>query len=564
MNIKLFILTYLSLFLIQGCTTLDEQLLNKAGESADSSSYLTDIDVQTPEKTENIDPILKSTHDILESTSVSQNNINENIDEYLDKNAVQSKGQSAPIKPQYEDVWLRLPELYQLSDIDNKRIQQQQKWFLKHKNHIEDVSELASPFLYFIIEEVNRRNMPGEIALLPIIESGFKTHAYSRMKASGLWQFMPSTGRYFGLKQNWWYDGRRDVYHSTMAALTYLQQLNKYYKGDWLLALAAYNAGSGNVNKAIKKNLKKGKPIDYWSLPLPKETFKYIPKLLAVSKIIQDHKKYNISLHPIENSPRLMLVDTKSQIDLSVVAKMVGISLKEMQTYNPAFNQWATDPEGPHHLLIPIDKVERYKLKLASLEDKDRVQWHRHKIRSGESLSVIARKYNISVSVLKTSNHLKNNRIRAGKHLMVPSSGQNIAYRPSEKSTTIAASKDLPIGSLIYHVRKGDSFWTIARRFNMSHKKLASLNGLSSGDTLSIGQKLVISKSISVARSNKSDSNKNIINYKVKSGDSLYTISKQFKVTVNDLKRWNRLSLKKYLKPGQELKVLIISSAQPI
>ncbi len=560
MNIKFYILIYLSLFVIHGCSSLNDEVLIKSSDNSSSSDYLTDIDDQKPEKNDDIDPILKSTHDILESASKNQ----ENLDDSFEIDTEQNNAPSSSLKQQYEDVWLRLPDLYQMSHIDNKRIQQQQKWFLKHKKYFEGVSKRASPFLYFITEEINRRNMPGEIALLPIIESGFKTHAYSRMKASGLWQFVPATGKYFGLKQNWWYDGRRDVYQSTLAALTYLEQLNKYYKGDWLLALAAYNAGAGNVNKAIKKNLKRGKPIDYWSLPLPKETRKYVPKLLAVSKIVQEQKKHSITLVPIENSPSLMLVDTKSQIDLSLVAKMVDISLKEMQTYNPAFKQWATDPEGPHHLLIPIDKVERFEIKLAALDDKDRVQWYRHKIRSGESLSVIAQKYNLSIAVLKSSNHLKSNRIRAGKYLMVPSNGQNLAVRTSTNRSKKNAPQKIPSNSQIYKVRKGDSFWTIARRFKMSHKKLASLNGLSSGDTLSIGQTLVISKNNTQNNPITSERNTNIISYKVKSGDSLYTISKQFKVSVNDLKRWNRLNLKKYLKPGQELKVLIISSVQPI
>jgi len=165
----------------------------------------------------------------------------------------------------YSNVWQRIPSLYQLSDINNKHIIKQRQWYSRHKDYFERISKRADPFLYLITEEIEKRKMPGEIALLPIVESAFKTNAYSRQKASGLWQFIPATGRYFGLKQTWWYDGRRDVYLSTDAALTYLTQLSKYYNGDWLLALAAYNAGAGNVDKAIKKNLKKGMAADYWS-----------------------------------------------------------------------------------------------------------------------------------------------------------------------------------------------------------------------------------------------------------------------------------------------------------
>ena len=561
MIIKYSYCLFFSLFFIHGCSSVNNLHTNAADFSndADAEESKGILGTDGSFKSMENDPILKSTHDILQSApAITQVSVNKQLDHYLEKNTK---------KNEYSDVWLRIPQLYQLSNIDNKRIQSQENWFLKHKKHIEDVSERASPFLYFITQEIEKRNMPGEIALLPIIESSFKTNAYSHMKAAGLWQFVPATGRYFGLKQNWWYDGRRDVYHSTLAALTYLQQLNKYYKGDWLLALAAYNAGAGNIDKAIKKNRKKGKPVDYWSLALPKETFKYIPKLLAVSRIIQNHQELGISLSPIENSPRLMLVDTQSQIELSVVSKMADISLNEMRSYNPAFKQWATDPDGPHHLLIPIDKVERFEKQLALLDDKDRVQWYRHKIRSGESLSVIAHKYKISVSVLKTANRLKNNRIRAGKYLMVPTGNKDLV---THQPVVATISQDVLKNSQTYKVRKGDSFWKIARRFNMSHKKLASLNGLSSGDTLSIGQKLLIAKNKPAKKAKNISSRDSValktseISYKVKSGDSLYTISRHFKVTINDLKRWNHVNLKKYLKPGQELKVIINASSQPI
>jgi len=537
--IKPYYCLFLALFFIQGCSSLNNISNNAAAQENNPSLSSTQ-------------EVLQSTQEILQAAPpLTQISINQQIDTYLSGNNKKSE---------YNDVWLRLPELYQLSDIDNKRIQRQEQWFLKHKKHIEDTSKRAAPFLYFITEEVSKRNMPGEIALLPVIESSFRSNVFSRAKAAGLWQFVPATGRYFGLKQNWWYDGRLDVYHSTLAALTYLQQLNKYYKGDWLLALAAYNVGAGNVNKAIKRNRKKGKPVDYWSLSLPKETYQYVPKLLAISRIIKNHQKLGISLSPIENSPRLMLVNTESQIGLSVVAKMADTSLDEIRTFNPAFKQWATDPDGPHHLLIPIDKVVGFEKQLALLDAKDRIQWYRHKIRSGESLSVIARRYKISVAALKKANHLKNNRIRAGKYLMVPSSDSSVVIA----QTIIAAPQTASTGSNNYTVRKGDSFWKIARQFNMSHRVLASMNNLSPGDTLAIGQKLLISKKnvkdITLSAETEPAS-ANMISYTVKPGDSLYTISRHFKVTINDLKRWNQSTLKKYLKPGQELKVYIIASS---
>ncbi len=548
------IIFFLSVLLINGCSSINTSPPTNpelSANSPDEANFLSDIFAQFQEQPETeskkeTESVLQSTRLVLQSTpEVTQ----QTIEQKIEQNRQQLH---------FDDVWKRITSSYQLSAIDNKRIHNQQDWFLRHKKTIEKISERAIPFLYFITEEVNKRKMPGEIALLPIIESSFKTNAYSRMKAAGLWQFVPATGRHFGLKQNWWYDGRRDVYQSTLAALTYLEQLHKYYKGDWLLALAAYNAGAGTINRAIRKNIKKGKPIDYWSLPLPRETARYIPKLLAISRIIDKHEQYNISLSPINNQPHLMLINTQSQIDLAVAAKMAGLSLKEIQTYNPAFKQWATDPNGPHHLLIPINKAAGFEQKLALLDKKDRVKWYRHKIRSGESLSVIARHYRISVKLLKQANKLKNSRIRAGKYLMVPQNSNAktllASNQPRKKQTkrVVSASNSKYFN---YTVQRGDSFWKIARYYNVSHKKLATINHYSSGDTLSIGQTLLIPQTI--IAENKSTRE---ISYKVKSGDSLYTISRQFKVTINELTRWNNLNIKKYLKPGQQLRVFIVKS----
>ena len=551
------------LFFLNGCSSISKNEAietNDANNIVDSSgkhNFLIDIFSKLQGKTETqdkTDPVLESTHLILQSTAeMTQANVQEQMNDYL---------LNEPLETQFDDVWSRLASLYQLSDIQNIRIKSQEKWYIKHKKNIEVTSKRATPFLYFITEEINKRNMPGEIALLPIIESSFRTNAYSPMKASGLWQFIPATGRYFGLKQNWWYDGRRDIYQSTRAALTYLEQLNKYYKGDWLLALAAYNAGAGTINKAIKRNIKKGKPIDYWSLSLPKETYKYVPKLLAIARLVEKHNEYDISLAPIENQAKLMLVNTQSQIDLSVAAKMADISLAEIRTYNPGFKQWATAPDGPHHLLIPVNKVNHFETKIAQLDKNDRVTFYRHKIRSGESLSVIARNYKITAAHVRQTNHLKNNNIRAGRYLMLPIDKQSAAIasiKPKKISTKTKAGK-ISDDSIRYTVRKGDSFWKIAQHFNLSHTKLASLNDLSSNDTLSIGQTLLIPKNSSKKVSENisaQQQNTQEISYKVKSGDSLYTISKQFKVSINDLKRWNSLNIKKYLKPGQQLKVIV-------
>ena len=295
MAIKRFFLLIFILLFLNGCSSLNASLDSPSINIWGNRDYISDteVDNSTSEQSEaqtELDPVIVSTQLALQSNPAQaplQTNVQEQMDEFLAGNDKE---------PEFDNIWDRLPRLFQFSDIDNKRIQAQKKLFIKHKRNIEKISKRAAPFLYLITDEVDKRGMPGEIALLPFIESAFKTKAYSRKKASGLWQFVPATGRHFGLKQTWWYDGRRDIHTSTHAALTYLKQLNKYYKGDWMLALAAYNAGAGNVNKAVRKNRKKGKPIDYWSLDLPRETRKYVPKLLALAKVIHNYKDYGISL----------------------------------------------------------------------------------------------------------------------------------------------------------------------------------------------------------------------------------------------------------------------------
>jgi membrane-bound lytic murein transglycosylase D len=532
--------------------------------------------------------LLNGCSTITQQSAVTQKNGNQPNSEFIlnEQIAIDNVSSASKITQDDKDsLWDRIPKTYQLSDISNPSINIEIKWHIKHTSHLEKISVRATPYLYLIVEEVEKRGIPGELALLPFIESSFKPKAYSKKKAAGLWQFIPSTGKHFGLKQNWWYDGRQDVLLSTNAALDYLEQLSKYYNNDWLLALAAYNAGIGNVNKAIRKNRKKGKPLDFWSLPLPRETRNYVPKLLATANVIKNYRKYNIALSPIANKSYLTKVNTKSQIDLNVVSEMTDINITQLYTYNPALKRWATDPDGPHHLLLPSNKAEQFTLKLATLDNKDRVRWTQHKIKSGDTLSRIARKYQVSVQTIKKINQMKTSRIRAGKYILIPNSGNissgNISSgNISQQDTQQMASSSIPQAGkskwksnhphtvTTYTVKKGDSFWLIAKNHKMSHKRLASMNSLSSSDKLSIGQKLIIAEfgkpvtKISLNNLTKTSTKK--ITYKVRKGDSLYVISKRFNVSVNDLKQWNQLEQKKYIKPGQYIQVFINARNQTI
>ena len=230
------------------------------------------------------------------------------------------------------DLWAKLRQGFNLPDQDNERIRVQRNWYAKHPQYMQRVTERSRRYAWHIHQELMRRNMPTEIALLPIVESAYDPFAYSHGRAAGLWQFIPATGKRFGLRQDWWYDGRRDLLDSTNAALDYLQYLNKRFKGDWLLALASYNSGEGRVARAVKKNKKKGRPTDFWSLDLPKETQGYVPKLLAISAVIQHHKTHGITLTAIPDEPYLEHVDIGSQIDLALAAELAELPRSEEHT----------------------------------------------------------------------------------------------------------------------------------------------------------------------------------------------------------------------------------------
>lgn len=268
---------------------------------------------------------------------------------------------------QYDNLWHRLRAGYQLQVKDNEEIERTVEYFSRKPRFFENVSERARPYLYHIVQELERRKMPLELALLPVIESSFRPTALSPKKAAGVWQFIPSTGRNYGLRQNRFYDGRRDVLASTRAALDYLEKLNEMFDGDWLLSVAAYNCGEGAVQRAIRKNEAREKPTDFWALDLPRETRQYVPNLIAVSKIVAEPEKHEVKLSYISNRPYLQNVNVGTQINLNLAAKLAGLSTHEFNRLNPGYRLGVTDPNGPHLLTLPIDKVNNFKQQLTAI-----------------------------------------------------------------------------------------------------------------------------------------------------------------------------------------------------
>lgn len=472
--------------------------------------------------------------------------------------------QTKPNNPQIEhsnrtvDLWDVTRANFALNlDQENPRINAQIRWFAKHPRYINRVVNRASRYYHYVLHETIKRGMPAELALLPIVESAYDPFAYSHGRAAGPWQFIPSTGKYFGLKKTWWYDGRRDIVASTDAALTYLQQLHKRFD-DWELALAAYNAGGGTVSLAIKKNRRNGKPTDFWSLELPSETKAYVPKLLAIAKVFKDPAQYNITLRSLENTPYFKAVTIGGQIDLAQAADLAGIDTQELYLLNSGFNRWATDPNGPHRLLIPAAQANHFETNLAALPADQRVKWTRHKIKSGESLITIAKKYRTTTKVIRTANNITGNNIRAGKTLLVPTASQHAsayvmsqAERLNRKQEQIARRTNRQ--KVKHTVKSGESFWTISRKHKVGVRQLASWNNMAPGDPLMVGKNLVIWKDRKTTGSITSQGVIRKVGYTVRSGDSLSRIASRFNVSVNNIVTWNGLERNNILKPGQRL-----------
>ena len=303
--------------------------------------------------------------------------------------------------------------------MDSKLVRDWENYYAAKPDYVAGMVERGSHYLFHIVEEVERRKMPAEIALLPMIESAYNPQAYSRAHASGLWQFIPSTGRLYGLRQNWWYDGRRDVIAATSAALDYLEKLHAQF-GDWELALASYNWGEGAVARAVARNQARGLSADYASLTMPAETRNYLPKLIAVKNIIADPARFGIQLASVPNAPYFEAVTVKHHIDVGLAAKFAEMPLDEFRFLNPAHSKQVIKAGGSETIVLPRDKVAVFHTNLEN-HDEPLVSWQAHTVRQGEKPEKIAAKYGMSVAELKQVNNINSrNKFRVGQPLLVP------------------------------------------------------------------------------------------------------------------------------------------------
>jgi len=433
-----------------------------------------------------------------------------------------------------QDLWSQIHDGFRLDSYsDRRRVRRWTQQYATHQRYLQASLDRARPFLWHIVQRIDERDMPTELALLPVIESGFDPAARSYMGASGLWQIMPGTADHVGLTRDWWYDGRNDVIASTDAALSYLDALQARYDGDWLLALAAYNAGPSRVDNALARARREGAGSSFWVLHLPSETMDYVPKLLALRRIMATPSQFGFDWPTLDNRARTRSVTLPGQIELTVAARMLDMPEQDLRELNPALQRWASAPRKGTHLLVPADHAHAFRARLAKASPNTLVSPNTHTVRRGDVLGVIARHYQVSVAALRRANHLRGDRIRIGQTLQIPRSGGPGQPTPGAETTQT------------YVVQAGDSLWEIAQRYHIDVAAMRRANHGVAG-AIRPGQRLTLPGSARPPEPS---------HYVVKRGDSLWEVANDNEVTVADLRRWNRLDADTRLQPGQALAV---------
>jgi membrane-bound lytic murein transglycosylase D len=448
----------------------------------------------------------------------------------------------APDPADQDDVWQRIRAGFKIDDAasGNPLVAVHENWYASRPDYVRRMVERSRRYMFHIVEEVDRRAMPMEIALLPMIESAFNPTALSPSSASGIWQFIPSTGRLYGLKQDTWYDGRRDFTAATNAALDYLGKLYLDF-GDWELALAAYNCGEGCVARAIQKNVDQGLPTDYASLSLPTETRNYVPKLIAIKNLVLDPERYGIVIDTLPNEPYFGQVTVNASLDIRSAARLAGMSRDEFVALNAAFPRNLIRSDTPVNLLVPVDKADKFQ---HNLESGTWDSWQAYAAQKGERPEAIAKRFEVSVARLKEHNqfHLKRGKLARAQTILVPIKGRGVVEAQ-------AAMPDLETADINQHVvRRGDTLYSVARRYDLSVTQLTQANPDLDGN-LKAGQILRVPLSepppqqsnaiqhvaFKPQRSRSVQTNR----YTVKRGDTLHAIAQQFDVSLAEIREWN-------------------------
>lgn len=455
------------------------------------------------------------------------------------------------------DLLGRLVDRFSFSECpDGSQALQWASWFGARPDYMERVMDRAHPWLHDIANELEQRDLPGELALLPIVESAYDPFAYSRGRASGTWQFLSGTARDFGVEINDWYDGRRDVYIATRAALDYLSYLNDLFEGDWNLSLAAYNAGQGRVQRAMRANAARNRPTEWDALTLPRETRAYVPKLHGLGCLFREPERFGWE-RPVWNDEALIAkVELPGPTDVVALSAVADLDITELVALNPGLNRHLTPPSGPHHLIVPIEQAEGVEAALPELNGHVQLVWEEITVRRGDTLSGLAQRHNTSIAALRSANELNGDMLSIGQRLRLPSAkGAAPADSPwADRYQEMARLQQrlLPRQRFQHQVRPGESLWVIARRYSVSVADLQRWNNLGQNSMIRPGQQLAIlidGPEAVVAASPEP------VSYTVRNGDSLWLIARRMDVRLADLKRWNNLNDNSILRPGQVLTI---------
>jgi membrane-bound lytic murein transglycosylase D len=459
-------------------------------------------------------------------------------------------------EPEPVSVWDRMVDNFALPECSEHEVSLKwARWYADHDEYMGRIFKRAQPWIHHIVSELERRDMPGEIALLPIVESAYDPFAYSSGRALGTWQFIAGTGKNYGLTQDWWYDGRRDVYASTGAALDYLQYMADMFDGDWLLALAGYNSGENRVARQVRKNRQAGKPADFWNIRLPRETRGYVPKLLGLTCLFEDPEAYGFEIPATPNEAVVEAVDIGRQADLVLVSQMAEVPIDVLFTLNPGYNRWATSPSGPHRVVLPLENAATLREKMQQVDASALMRWDQVVVESGDTLSHISARHGVPVSVLRTANDLDGDFLKVGQKLRLPRDDQAQAdplYTQAAMELQQLQSGLLSTRRVTHKVRPGESLSVIARRYRVSVKDLQRWNNISDPRKLRAGKTITVYHSQAIPGKATSGTTR----YVVRRGDSLWSIARKYNVRVNDLQSWNDLGSDTVLQPGQSLRIV--------
>lgn len=506
-----------------------------------------------------------------------------------------------------DNLWDILRDEFSLPHYENSpAVQAKIEWFMNNQDFLLRSATRSAPYLYYILQQIKKRHLPAELVLLPIVESGYNPFNRSPVGAAGIWQLMPSTATGLGVKQNGWYDGRRDVIASTHAALNYLAYLQSFFEGNWLWAIAAYNTGEGNVLSAIKRNIRDGRDTSFWSLPVAQETRDYVPSLLALAVIISHPERYPVYFPPVRNAPYLAQVNVASKISIQQAAKLAGIGYKRMLQLNPGFKSPTKSTKSPYKLVVPIENVVQFSENLANTPFSEPLQidWIHYKIKSGDTLASVAKKFKTTIVALRKLNHLTKNNLRHGSQLLIPNKSNENDSTPSTptmvatkteietktepkpiplkkqndfltivqnepKATaietpttaepqTIANNYSLQPGDTIYMVRQKDSLSSISKRFHTSPQIISLANNLKD-NRIKPGLQLVIPThiaAIQIGNAFNSSTSNNISSgdtvYMVRNGDTIEKIANKFHTTASAIRVAN-LMRSNFLQEGDNL-----------